>query len=180
MGRPLRESDAQAFRLIMQHRTMLAAYVRAIVRSPELAEDTLGDVSVEIARCWDAYDPSRPFGAWARGVARRVALANLRRHGAQPALLDEEVLERVGAKIEAISAAGLLAERKEALRRCVQELPGPEQALVRSRYYENRSYADIAGSTGRTVDALYVAFSRIHRALRECVQRREGSAWKTT
>jgi hypothetical protein len=54
--------------------------VHAIVRDPFLAEDTFSDVTLEIARSWDRFDPTRPFEPWARGLARRVALANLRKH----------------------------------------------------------------------------------------------------
>src|SRR5947207_9934740 len=67
----------EAFRQVLAHRTMLKAYVQAIVRDPSLAEDTFSDVTLEIARSWGRFDASRPFERWARGIARRVALANL-------------------------------------------------------------------------------------------------------
>ena len=44
--------------------------------------------------------------------------------------------------------------------------------LIRLRYFENRSYKEISESIAWTVEALYVAFNRIHKALSECVQRR--------
>ena len=66
-----RASYEEAFRHVIAHRTMRRAYLHAMVRDPELAEDTMSDVAIEISRSWARYDPARPFGPWARGVARR-------------------------------------------------------------------------------------------------------------
>src|SRR5947207_5758295 len=79
----------EAFRHVLAHRTMLKAYVQAIVRDPFLAEDTFSEVTLEIARAWERFDSTRPFQNWARGVARRVALASLRKQSRQPVSLDE-------------------------------------------------------------------------------------------
>ncbi len=164
----------EAFGVVLAHRTMLLAYVRAIVHDADLAEDTLADVSMELVRSWARYDATRPFGPWARGVARHVALANLRKQRALPALLDAETLECVGAELDAFGDETHLEARRQALRRCVEKLPEVQRGLVHMRYFENRSYEQIAESVKRSVDALYVAFSRVHRALEECIRKQEG------
>lgn len=160
-----------AFRQVVAHRSMLAAYIRAIVQDADLAEETLQDVSVEIVRSWGNYDPSRPFGNWARGVARRVALSNLRKVRKLPVALGDSVLEAVGTELDGLGDQAQLDARKEALRRCVEELPESNQRLVRMRYFENRSYREVSETVSRSVEALYVALSRIHRALHKCVER---------
>jgi RNA polymerase sigma-70 factor (ECF subfamily) len=165
-------SQEEAFRLVMSHRTMLMAYIRAIVHDPELAEDALEDASVEIVRCWDRYDPSRPFPNWARGVARRVALACLRSYRKQPLLLDETVLEDISVAVDSLGSQVHLESRKEALQKCVDGLSEANRRLVHLRYFENRSYDEIAAALARSVDSLYVAFCRIHRALHDCVEKR--------
>ena len=165
------EPREEAFRHVIRHRSMLMAYVRAIVHDPELAEDTLGDVSVAIARNWTRYDKSRPFAPWARGVARRVALANLRKHGRRPVLLDSDVLETVAVELDCHADRGEAERRKQALDRCIRRLSDFNRRLVRMRYSENCPTSEIAQAVNWTVDSLYVAFSRIHKALRECVQR---------
>ena len=171
MNPQLPDEHAEAFRRTMAHRTMLAAYVRAIVHDRDLAEDVVADVSVEIVRSWNRYDPSRPFPPWARGVARRVALASLRKLHRQPALLDAGVLEAIGSAIDAYGDEARLAERKRVLAQCVEKLPARDRKLVRLRYFDNKPHADIAQIVKRTVGALYTAFSRIHKALRDCVRR---------
>lgn len=166
------QAHEEAFRQVLAHWTMLNAYVRSLVRDPHLAEDTLSDVAVAIARSWDQYDPGRPFGPWARGLARRVGLENLARRGLRPVLLDDGALEALGAQIEELGDEPRMEERVQALRRCAEKLPEGSRELVRLRYFQNRSYPEIAATLRWSVDALYVAFSRIHKALSECVHRR--------
>ncbi len=173
MDAGLDDRQREAYDVVLAHRTMLLAYVRAIVRDPELAEDTVADVSMELVRSWERYDAARPFGPWARGVARHVALANLRKQRALPALLDAETLEGVGAELDALGDERRLEARRLALARCVEKLPEVQRGLVRMRYFEDRSYEQIAASVKRSVDALYVAFTRIHRALEECIRKQE-------
>jgi len=166
----------EAFRHFMQHRTMLAAYLRAIVHERSLAEEVLTDVSLEITRSWQRYDPARSFAAWARGLARRVALTRLRAENRQPALLEPDVLEIVGADLETFGDQARLEERKRLLEECVGKLSEPHQRLLQMRYFQDLTYDHIAQKLRRTVEALYTAFSRIHKALRECVERKQESA----
>ena len=164
-------ASEEAFRQVIAHWTMLNAYVRSIVHNPHLTEDTLSDVAIAIARSWPRYDPSRPFGPWSRTIARRVALENLARRGLRPVLLDESALEALGAEVEALSDESLVELRARALQRCTEKLPEGSRKLVRLRYFENLNYKEISETVEWSVDALYVAFNRIHKALSDCVRR---------
>lgn len=161
----------EAFRQVLAHRTMLMAYIRAIVRDPFLAEDAFSEATVAITRSWANYDTSRPFAPWSRGVARRVALAKLRELRQNPVALAPDVLEAVAGQIESFGSEAHLENRKEALRRCLAALSKMNRTLVRFRYFENLSYEQISLTTRRSVGALYVAFNRIHAVLRECIER---------
>jgi RNA polymerase sigma-70 factor (ECF subfamily) len=151
---------------------MLISYIWAIVRDRELVEDTFGDVSVEIARSWESYDRSRPFGPWARGVARRVALANVREQAGKPAVLDRDILESIGSEIDSTGAQERLNRRMEALKACIGKLSRFSRKLVYLRYSANSTYDEIARIVKRSVNALYTAFSRIHRSLRTCIRKK--------
>lgn len=165
-------SHEEAFREVMAHWAMLNAYLRAIVREPQMLEDTISDTALAIARSWPSYDKSRPFGPWARAIARRVAIENLSRHGLRPVLLGQGALEALGAELESLGDTVAVESRVRALRQCTEKLSEGSQELVRLRYFENRSYKEIAETVRWTVDALYVAYNRIHKALSECVSRR--------
>jgi RNA polymerase sigma-70 factor (ECF subfamily) len=159
----------------MAHRTMLKAYILSIVRDAHLAEDTLQDVTLVIARSWAEFNPAQSFERWARGIAWRVALANLRKYRRPVVELDEDVLEQIGAEVDRLGDEAKLEDRKEALRQCIEQLSPVNQALIRERYFEERSYDDIAARSGRSLGALYVAFTRIHTALARCVEKHSAA-----
>ena len=162
----------EALRQAAAHHSMLKAYILAVVRDYDLAEDSLSDTMVEIARSWASYEPSRPFAPWARGVARRVALANLRRRSAVPVPMDANTLEALGSGLDSLGGAVQIEKRKQALRECLELLSEPHRRLIRLRYAEGRSPSQIAGLVGRTAESLYVTFSRIHENLFRCVRAR--------
>jgi len=171
MDPALEQPCEEAFRQVLAHRTMLKAYVTAIVRDSTLAEDTFSDVTLEIARSWQRFDKAYSFERWSRGLARRVALANLRKHGRQPVQLDEGVLEAIGAELDQAGDEGQLEVRKQALQHCLADLSNTSRELVRLRYFEHQSYPQVSSAVGRSVGALYVALNRIHRALAHCIQK---------
>ena len=157
--------------MVLAHRTMLKAFIRALVRDPVLAEDTFSDLILIILNSWDRYDSARPFTFWARGVARRVALANLRKEYRQPCLLDEDVLDAVAQEIDKFGGEPQLDMRQEALQSCVQRLKPDHQRLIRFRYFDDRSYNEISALVGKTVGTLYVVFNRLHKMLSLCIER---------
>src|SRR5438552_7333049 len=160
--RPTLESHEEAFREVLAHWSMLNAYLRAIVRNTHLLEDTLSDVALAVARSWPHYDKARPFGPWARSIARRVALENLSRNGIRPVLLGEGALEALGAEIDTLGEEAVAEVRIRALQHCTEKLSEGSRQLIRLRYFENRSYKEISEQIAWTVEALYVAFNRIH------------------
>src|SRR5262245_51687663 len=164
------QAHDEAFVQVLAHRTMLKAYILAIVHDPHLAEDTLSDTTLAIARSWEKFDRRLSFAPWARGVARRVALANLRKASRLVTELDEDVLESLGTEFDAFGSEASQEEVRQQLNHCLDQLPQGNRELVRLRYFENTGYEDIARHTGRTVAALYMAFTRIHTALADCVK----------
>lgn len=159
----------EAILRLLAHRTMLKTYLLSIVHDHHLAEDALSETTVQVLQAWPRFDATRPFGPWARGIARRVALAILRQRRRGGTTLGPEVLESLGAAIEDLGDEVELEERRQRLRHCVEKLPERERDLVRLRYFESTGYEELTGRTGRTRAALYMAFRRIHRRLADCL-----------
>ncbi len=166
----------EAFRQVLANRTVILVCVRAIVRDPHLVEDTLSDVTMEIVRSWDKFDQSRPFAPWARGVARRVALTNLRKAGRMIATLDDEVIELLGADLDARGGESRFEQYKERLNKCLSKLSDNARRLVVARYFDDRTYDELAATEKRSNGALYVAFTRIHQSLARCLKRQSPTA----
>jgi len=158
------------FSQFFTHRAMVRAYLQAILHDVDLVDDTLSDVAVEVARCWEVYDSNMPFGPWVRGIARRLALKRLRGRRRIALGLPEDVLESLGAAMDQLSDGMALDAQKRQLRRCLEGLSERNRELVRLRYFEDQRLDSIAERSRRTLGALYVAFSRIHAALLRCME----------
>lgn len=169
-GRDRAEAHDEAFVQVLAHRTMLKAYILAIVHDSHVAEDALSDATLAIARSWEKFDRRLPFAPWAKGIARRVALANLRKASRPVVELDEDVMESLGAEFDAFGSEAAQAEMRQRLNRCLDQLSERSRELVRLRYFESARYEEIARRTGRSLAALYMAFTRIHDALAQCVK----------
>jgi RNA polymerase sigma-70 factor (ECF subfamily) len=171
---PAAAAREEAFARVFGHRLMLHAYLSAIVRDPVLVEDTLSDVVIAIVRSYDRYDRTLPFAPWARGVARRVALANLRKRGRLSLGLSEDALVAFESALDQMGDQAALEARKERLNGCLGRLTDSNRELIHLRYVKELGPEQIAQKVGRSVGAIYTAFSRIHAALLRCVQRQES------
>jgi RNA polymerase sigma-70 factor (ECF subfamily) len=160
-----------AFTHFFTHRAMLRGYLQAMLRDGDLVDDTLSDTAVEVARCWDSYDATLPFGPWVRGIARRLALKRLRGRRRVELGLPDDVLESLGAAMDQLGDRASLDAQKRQLRICMENLSGANQELVRLRYFEEQRLEAIAARSQRSMGALYTAFSRIHAALLRCMEK---------
>lgn len=72
--------DPEAFeRLFRQFYPEVYGWTLRLVRDPAAAEDLTVETFWRIHRAHARFDPSRPFGAWARRIASNAALDYLRR-----------------------------------------------------------------------------------------------------
>src|SRR4051812_31335152 len=60
--------------LFLRHQDDLRAFLGAMVRDPHARADLFQDVALTLWNRIDTYDPDRPFGAWARGIAAKKVL----------------------------------------------------------------------------------------------------------
>lgn len=167
----------QVLRLLLGKRGELLAYIRAIVRDADLTEDVYQEVCVAVLRRQDDIVAGDALEAYFRKVARHAALAALaalEKRGRAPSSVSSELLESLECAWSAPSAAE--SSRVEVLQRCVQKLPPRSKQLLEYRYQKELTGKNLAEKIGSTPQSAYVALSRIHRALRECVSRSIDSA----
>ena len=53
----------------LRHQDDLRAFIGSIVRDRHACDDILQEVALVLWQKFDAYDPARSFGGWARGIA---------------------------------------------------------------------------------------------------------------
>ena len=125
-------------------------------------------------KTFDRYDPSRSFGAWARGVAARKVMEDRRLRAKLPETCTPEALEALSLAFAKDDAEAPWVDREKALNYCLRLLSPRVATLITQRYEQQRPVEVIATEVAMTVEAVYQTLSRVRRQLRECVQRRLG------
>ncbi len=156
--------------LIVQYRRALLGYILAIVRNHHLAEDVYQETLMVLARQWAGYDAVHSFVSLAREVARRQALAALRRDQRAPLLLSDEALDALDTAFD--STAGS-EPPVAALDHCLERVPPFWKSIVRMRYWEAASVTEIAAALGRSVNTISVTLNRTRLRLADCIREYE-------
>jgi RNA polymerase sigma-70 factor, ECF subfamily len=158
----------QAIKALMAERAPLLGYIRAIVGDPHLAEDVFQEVVLVVVKKGGVQGH---FAAWVRTIARYEALAALRkRHAYVP--FDDALLDAFDAQWAACEEAEPHRPAVDALRACLERLSPTSRRLVAAKYERAQSGEQIAAEIGRPVNTVYVALTRIHKALADCVRGR--------
>jgi RNA polymerase sigma-70 factor (ECF subfamily) len=158
-------------RLLLAQRGMLIGYIHAIVRDPHLAEDIFQDVSLIVMRKGGVLESEAAFPGWIRKTARFEAMNALRKYRKGTAALDDGLLDTLEGHWEAADAAEPRRE-VEALQKCIETLTPKVRKLVELRYRENLVGEKLAETLAQPLNTVYVALSRAHRRLGDCVRAR--------
>jgi RNA polymerase sigma-70 factor, ECF subfamily len=153
--------------LLLRERLRLAAIATAIIRDVHSADDIFQQVVLCALETRNEFHDSDHLLAWAFRATRHRAIDVARRRNLQS--LPDDVLDLLESQwIEPNS--GNAPHLVEILQRCLGKLTPQARELIRFRYDEGLSAVAIANRLRRTQDAVYQNLSRIHRALRTCVE----------
>jgi len=176
-GRP-RHAEAPPA-LVAQARTDRAAfgqlydlYVRRVYgfcalggRSREEAEDLTAQTFERALRAIDRYEErGAPFSAWLLRIAAHV-VADRARH-AEPLNAAAPLDDDDGATADVEPDWAEEWERAIWLRGHLATLPADQRRVVRLRYYEDRSFGDVAARMGRSENAVKQLLRRALAAVR--------------
>lgn len=123
----------------------------------ERATEVAQEVYAQIWRTADGFDPARGSGlAWLAMIARSRAVDRSRSDGSyQEALKSLEEAGEETARAHTVSDPGtdpeeaaVLSERREIIRRALEDLPEPQRAALRLAYFGGMSQREVADRTG--------------------------------
>ncbi len=167
----MRDEDHDRFlRAWTQAQPAIAGYVAAVVQDAHAADDVLQNVAVAALRRFPEYDASRPFIAWAMGIAKIEILTARRDQGRTAARFRDATIDALAAAWE--ESLGETEARQQALGECLRQLVGRNRELVTLRYHQDLPLEEIAARLRMTSVAVRVALSRLRSALHSCIQRR--------
>ncbi|MGD0896706.1 MAG: sigma-70 family RNA polymerase sigma factor [Thermoguttaceae bacterium] len=161
-------------KVFLREERLLAAYLLSATGNVHASEDLLQTVARILWEKLADYDETRPFGAWALGVAHLEVLK-----WRQQAARSREVLSEDSMRLLSDTAARHAEETDERyyfLVGCLRGLGGTARCVVEMKYGEGRSIREIAGFLKKSVAAVEMVLVRSRRALRDCIQRKMSRA----
>ena len=139
-------------RLYERYAPQIRRYITSRLGDPTQAEDICGDVFVKVLESLDRYeDRGWPFSAWLYRIAYARTVDVLRQARRRPSLpLDESLLVALEPPDEAVMARLAYHE----ISGIMEELTSDQRLVLRLRFGEDRSLAEIAQSLGRSVGSV--------------------------
>ena len=153
---------AEFIELIHEHQGILHKVCWLYALDPADREDLFQDMVMQLWRSFSSFRGQSSFSTWMYRVALNTALMH-RRKNSRTIQLQSSADEPV-ASTRPDDAQ--LEEDIELLRRCIQELPQLDRAII-LLYLEQHSYDQIAEITGLTRTNVSVRIVRIKDRLRE-------------
>ncbi|MDP6793776.1 MAG: sigma-70 family RNA polymerase sigma factor [Verrucomicrobiota bacterium] len=162
-------SEQDILKQLMSQRDRISAATWLVVRDAHIAEDIFQNVTLKAMDKKVTFDSGGALMSWALITARREGIDWLRHQKNVPVSLDETILEVLEAEW-ANESLGQAGSRSQALRDCLDELPAKSRELLRQRYFDGQRCEEVAAALGTKLDAIYKRLSRLHHALKDCIE----------
>jgi len=159
-------------KLFIDHRTMLYAFIHALVRDPHGAEDVFQETTMVLFREAEQFRPGSDFGAWARSVARNRIHEHFRKRNRHQPL--SEAAEAALADRCQETRADWWRERREALFHCLNAVQGRIRSILDLYYGQSRTAEQVAEALDTSPVAVRIALCRVRKQLRLCAERQLG------
>ncbi|MBY0528492.1 MAG: sigma-70 family RNA polymerase sigma factor [Gemmataceae bacterium] len=157
-------------RLFLTYQAEIRAFIGSLVRDRHGSDDVFQEVALVLWKEFQRYDPTRSFGAWARGIAAKKVMQRWDRLSRMPVPFSPEAIEAVLEAYDRTEAAS--QPQADALAHCLEGLPDKSRQLLTLRYEQSLKLGQIAQAVDSTLDAVHKALSRLRTRLHECVERR--------
>jgi RNA polymerase sigma factor (sigma-70 family) len=157
------EQDRRISEVVEQQRSRLRNFIRGRVADPSDVEDILQDVFSELVEAYRLMKPIEQAGAWLFQVARNRIIDRFRKQKPRSLaelenppekgepLSFEEFLPSPDAGPDAVYARRVLIEELEA---ALDELPDEQREVFVANEIEGRSFKELAGETGVSINTL--------------------------
>jgi len=176
------QSDRAAFEeLVRRYRRPIFAYARAMLGSPEDAEEVAQDVLVKVYRAAHRFNPRYSFKTWLYTIVSNTCKNKWRGRRPHGLSLDDERAASPAADAEPdpLEAYRRAVETAEVRNAISQLSPGYREVLY-LRYVEGLRYREIAGVLGVSIGNVEARIFRGKRKIRRILLagRREGRAYR--
>lgn len=156
-------------RLFTSHETRMRAFAMSLIPNWADAEEVLQQANMVMWKKFDEFQTGSNFFAWGSRILYLEAMDFRKRQGRARVRFSDQFCRAVAR--EAVEISDELADRQQALSKCMARLKPAERDLLHHRYEDGGSVETAARALGRSEDAIYSALRRIRKQLFECINR---------
>lgn len=166
---PENDRDALFVAQLTAHQQCLLVYVRGLMPGDPNADEVLQRTNAKIWEKRDDFQVGSNFRAWSMAVARFEVLGfrkQLIRDG--KVILSDDLEQTIADELEKVQDNS--ADRRGALKACLEELNTHSRDMLLARYTSSSSLGELAEHFGRSAGGFRVTLSRLRSKLMECVE----------
>jgi RNA polymerase sigma-70 factor (ECF subfamily) len=159
----------------LKHRDLILAYLVALTRDHETAEELFQEVGLAIVDEAQRGTQVDNFPAWAREIARRRVAGYYRERAKdkEGQWIGESLADLVDQAFEENHHfADESPQRFRFLRECLNLLAGRSRDVIEQKYGQGRTIAAIAAGMSWKSESVKVALCRARKTLRDCIERK--------
>lgn len=162
-------TEQMILQTLMQWRTKISASAWLVVRNSHSAEDIFQNVVLKAMTRDLLFESESALLSWAMITARREGLDWLDRHRREVGVLDEGIHNALNQvwQSQRVSESG---GRSDVLQECLEATSVESRLLLKLRYGDDLSCEEVAEKLSLGLNAVYKRLSRLHEALRQCVE----------
>jgi RNA polymerase sigma-70 factor (ECF subfamily) len=154
--------------LIARHQSELYAYIFAVVRNWENADDLFQSVCLILWQKFDSFRPGSSFFSWARQTAK-FEIRKFLAHKHVPNYISDKLLDVLAETPLSAHHSGVEISLA-ALHRCREKLSVVEEELLELRYAEGLGSREIADRLQRPQPSVCRSLNRIRNGLLKCIE----------
>lgn len=152
----------------------LFAYINTLLCGDANVRDVLQETNIELWRKAHLYDREKPFLPWAYRFAYFRAQVFRRSQGTSRLVFSDEILRAVDQAYRDTHVEA--SDKLLALNGCLQRLRPKHRELIRQRYEEGKSPADIARTMDVSESIVGGRLYRVRKLLFNCIEFRVREA----
>lgn len=147
---------------------MVWRYLRLLGCEPDLADDLSQETFLKLLKKPPQISHPAALSGYLRRLAKHLFIDEVRRRGrAVPENLDE-----ADAVWEAAAGRDDGDEWREALRDCLDRIEGRPRRVLRLKYRDRLSIAEVADRVGMTGNGIKALLARVKQRLRACIEKK--------
>jgi RNA polymerase sigma factor (sigma-70 family) len=161
--------------LVRENADALTAFLRAAVDDQAVVDDLFQETMLIAWRKINEYNRARPFGAWQRGIAKKLVIAHARKAAREIPLSSEQVLDYLDQRLAQVERqpGDTLDEKIAALRDCIKRLAPMYREPLDLHYSQRRTTEWIAEKLATTKEAVQKRLQRARMQLVECLEHKD-------